>query len=211
MGEAELRVAPDIATIEVGVVTQGPVVADALADNNARMSRVIDALRQLKIADSDIHTSSFMIQPKYEKRPQGDYDYDELRTVIGYYISNKVTITVTDMSKIAKIIDATVQAGANASGQVSFDVKNLTQQMDKAREAAIGSAFHKAQILAAAAHLDLGPALSITDNQANREYNGHASAGVETVVVTGSRIPSTPILPGEITLNSQVNVVYALK
>ncbi len=211
MGEAELRLPPDFATIVVGVITQGPIVTDALADNSAKMSRVIDALRGLNIADSDIHTSNFTIQPKYEKRAQGDYDDEEMRAVVGYFISNKVTVTVTDMSKVAKIIDATVLAGANATGEVEFQVKNLTQHMDKAREAAVESAFHKAQILTAAAHLSLGPALSITDNQSNTDYNGRAGgSNFETVVVTGSRMP-TPILPGEITLTSEVTVVYATK
>ena len=208
MGEAELRVTPDFATIDVGVITQGTIVADTLADNSSKMSRVIDALRSLNITDNDIHTSTFMIQPKFEKRPAGDYDDQEMRAVVGYYISNKVTVTVTDVSKISKIIDAAAQAGANVTGEVDFQVKNLTQHMDMAREAAVESAHHKAEILTLAAHLKLGSAVSITDNQSSTEYNARAGGSqFETVVVTGSRMP-TPILPGEITLTSEVTIVY---
>lgn len=211
MGEAEIRLPPGYATVEAGVITQGPVVGDALAENNAKMGKVIDALRLLGISDADIHTSNFSIQPKYEKPAQGDYDNDALRSIVGYLVANKVTVTVTDMTKIAKIIDASVQAGANASGEVDFRVKNLTEQMDRARVAAVENARHKALVLTTAAHLSLGPALSITDNQASTDYNGRAGGGnFETVIVTASRIP-TPILAGQIAITSEVTVVYAVK
>lgn len=210
MGEAAVQLAPDFATIEVGVITQGPVVADALAANSDKMSRVVEVLRALNIADKDIQTSNFVIQPKYEKTAAGDYDNSEMRSVVGYFISNNVTVTVFDLSKVAKIIDATVQAGANASGQVQFRVKNLELHMDDARRAAIASAYHKARVLTGAAHMVLGPALSITDNQANTEYNSRASAGLETVIVTAERT-ETPILPGQVTLTSQVTVVFQTK
>jgi hypothetical protein len=209
MGEAEVQLPPDFASVQVGVVTQGTVVEDALAENNARMSRVIDALRALHIPDKDIHTSDFAIQPKYEAMAPGQYDYQAFRQIIGYYISNNVTVSVMDMTKVASIIDASVKAGANASGKVEFRVKNLAQHMDDARRAAVENAHHKAVVLAEAAHMTLGPALSITDNQANTNYDNESHGGlVETVVVTGSMV-STPILAGQTSLFSQVTVVYA--
>ena len=72
MGEAEIITPPDYATVEVGVTTQGTNVAQALAENSARMSKVIDALRALGIADKDIQTSDFNIVPKYQKRDGND-------------------------------------------------------------------------------------------------------------------------------------------
>src|ERR1700733_13906226 len=78
-GEAELLLPPDYATIELGVVTQAPIVSDALADNSARMTRVIEAVKAQGIAEKDIRTSTFLIQPKYEKSPAGDYGYEEFR------------------------------------------------------------------------------------------------------------------------------------
>lgn len=119
-GEAEIKLPPDYATVEVGVIAQGSVAGDALAENNAKMSKVIDTLRTLGIADADIHTSNFAIQPKYEKRPQGDYDDDTLRPIVGYLVSNNVIVTVTDMTKITKVIDASVQAGRTHPERSNF-------------------------------------------------------------------------------------------
>jgi uncharacterized protein YggE len=79
--------------------------------------------------------------------------------------------------------------------------------MDDARRAAVANAYHKAGVLTDAAHVRLGRALSITDNQASSEYNGRAGSNLETVIVTAER-RETPILPGQITLTSQVTVVF---
>jgi uncharacterized protein YggE len=208
MGEAEINVPPDFATVAVGVVTQGQNVSAALAENNVRMSRVVEALKALGLADANIQTSKFDVQPKYEKRSPGDYDVNALRPVVGYAVSNKVVVTVTDMSKIAKIIDASVQAGANDAGEMVFSVKNPGEVIDRARHAAIDAAYHKAEIFAAAAHMNLGPAISITDNEANYSSGGME---VEQVIVTGSRLPATPISAGGIPVKSRVTVVYDSK
>ncbi len=208
-GEAELLIPADYATISVGVVTQGKTVGEALAENNARMTHVVEALRGLSIPDADIKTAKFHIEPKYTPRAQGDYGDDTLRTIIGYAVSNQVDVIVRDMTKVSRIIDTTVDAGANAAGSIQFDVKNYTELFDKARAAAVESAHHKAQVLAVAAHLELGRALSVTDNEADRSYESRAS-GAETVVVTGSRIP-TPILPDQVRIVARVTVLYAVK
>lgn len=215
-GEAEVYLPPDYATIELGVVTQAPLVGDALAENSARMTQVIAAIRASGILDKDIHTSTFLIQPKYEKMDQGNYDTEQFRTITGYYISNKVTVTVRDMTKIAAIIDASVKAGANASGNVNFQIDSLTAHLDEARRKAIETARHKAEVLTQAAHVNLGSAISITDNEADVSYNDETRGynyygnGVETVVVTASRVP-TPIEPGLISIISKVTIVYALR
>lgn len=209
-GEAELLLPADYATISVGVVTQAKSVGEALADNNSRMTRVIETLRGMSIPDSDIRTAKFHIEPRYTPRAQGDYEHDSLRTIIGYAVSNQVDVIVRDMTKVSRIIDATTDAGANSTGSIRFDLKNYADNFDKARKAAVESAHHKAEVLAAAAHLELGRAVSVTDNEADRSYEGRRPSGAETVVVTGSRIP-TPILPEQVRIVARVTVLYAVK
>lgn len=210
-GAVEIYLPPDYAEIELGVVSQAPVVADALADNSARMSQVIAAIKSLGISDADIQTSKFDIAPKYAPRPSNDYDSEEFRTVVGYYISNKVTVRIHALANVAKIIDDGVKAGANSSGTVTFRIKDLSTHLDDARRRAMENAYHKAEVLASAAHAKIGPAISITDNQADLSYdNTPRGTGVETVVVTGSRVP-TPIEPGLVKIEAAVTVVYALR
>jgi uncharacterized protein len=102
-----------------------------------------------------------------------------------------------------------VSAGANSSGEVIFSVKNLSAHLDDARRKAIENAHHKAQVLTDAS-VKLGPAISITDNEANTSFNSQARTGVETVVVTAER-RATPIEPGLVTIHSTVTVVYSVR
>lgn len=208
-GEAELQLPPDYASIELGIVTQGPTVAPALNENSDRMTRVIAAIKALGLQDKDIRTSTFLIQPKYEKQETRDYETDAFRSIVGYYVSNKITVTIKNLADVARVIDEGVKAGANASGTVDFRVDKLTAHMDDARRAAIANARHKALVLTEAAHVKLGRPLSITDNRADTQYNSRAEGGtVEQVVVTASRIP-TPIEPGLVTITTQVTVVFS--
>jgi hypothetical protein len=211
-GQAEVKVMPDYATIDIGVVSQNAIVADALSDNGAKMSRVIAAIRVLGIPEADIQTSDFAITPKYQKRAPGEgYDSDDMRPIVGYSIMNSVKVTVSDLAKVAKIIDATVQVGANASSSVEFAVRDPARYLDQVRAAAVDAAHHKAEVFTAAAHLKLGRALSVTDNRANASYNdrpGTDRAGIEMVVVTAQKT-TTPILSGEIAISAEVTVVYA--
>jgi uncharacterized protein len=209
-GEAELLLPPDYASIELGVVTQGATVAPALSENSERMTRVIAALKALGLQDKDIRTSTFLIQPKYEKQETRDYETDAFRSIVAYYVSNKITVTIRNLPAVARVIDEGVKAGANASGTVDFRVDKLTAHLDEARRAAIANARHKAEVLTEAAHVKLGRPLSITDNRADTQYNSRAEGSlVETVVVTGSRIP-TPIEPGLVRITTQVTVVFAI-
>jgi uncharacterized protein YggE len=155
-GKAELLLRPDYATAELGVVTQSASVSDALAENGARMKRVIDSIKSLGVSAKDIQTSTFTIQPKYEKTAQPDYGNEEFKAIVGYYVENKVTVDVRDISRVAKVIDESVKAGANASGRVTFQVDAPSSHLDDARKMAIENAYHNAQVLTDAAHLTLG-------------------------------------------------------
>jgi uncharacterized protein YggE len=208
-GDAETMLAPDFATVELGALTQAKTVAEALAENNERMARVVTALHALGVADKDIQTNDFKVMPQYPTMPNG-YDEDRTKPIIGYYITNKVTVRLFEMSKIAKVIDTCFQAGANSGGSVAFGITNREKHLDALRQAAIANARHKAEIMAAAAGVKLGPAVTVGDTT---RYGYVAGTVTQTVspVTAISAVPDTPILPGRIPLNVSVSVVYELR
>ena len=99
----ETRVAPDKATINLGVVTEAPTAAGALAANNEQMNSVIAALRKAGIAEKDIQTSGLNLNAQY------DYVQNEPPKLRGYQASNQVTITVNELAKLGAAVDATVR------------------------------------------------------------------------------------------------------
>jgi len=212
-GSATIAVPPDYATITLGVVSQANAVADALGENSAKMHRVIEALKAIGIPERDIATTDFSIQPRYEKVPAGqEYDSDDMRAIAGYAVRNNVRVTIGDLSKIAKVIDVSVNAGANASNQVNFALRDPSQLLDKVRIAAMEAARHKAEVFAAAAHLKLIRVLSVSDG---RTGLGGAYSDYQTVpiVVTAEKATTerqpTPVLYSDIGISDSVTVVYA--
>ena len=61
----ETKIAPDMATITLGVMTEAPTAAAAMQANASQMSRVIAALKRAGLADRDIQTSQLNLSPQY--------------------------------------------------------------------------------------------------------------------------------------------------
>ena len=86
--------------------------------------------------------------------------------IVGYRASNRVTIRLRDVTKVASVIDMLVGAGANDIGGINFTVSQASKLLDEAREKAIADARRKAEIYAKAAGVTLGEPLSISEEGA---------------------------------------------
>jgi uncharacterized protein YggE len=201
-GYAEILVKPDHATVDIGVVTSDKVTAKALQANNVEMQRVVAAIKALGISDDAMQTSEFSINALHPLAKEG-YVEDESIT-LGYQVSNKVTVSVTDLNKVADIIDAAVNVGANSSNRVSFNVKNRTAYDDQELAAAVRNARHNAEVMASAEQASVGKMISMTNGPLSANDVGE----LESVTVTGVR---APILPGQITIQANVVVTYAVE
>src|ERR1700678_2667619 len=78
-GEAQIRVRPDTASIDIGVVTASSTAASALRANSSEMARVLAAIREIGIPDAAMQTSNFSIDAQHPHNGAGEED--ETRTV----------------------------------------------------------------------------------------------------------------------------------
>ena len=140
----ESKVTPDLATITLGVQTDGPTAAQALSANAAQMTRVVAALKKAGIADRDIQTSSLNVNPQYV------YEQNQPPKLNGYEASNQVTIQVRDLTKLGQTVDATVGAGATNVGGINFGLQNPQAAEDAARLDAVKALQAKADLYARA-------------------------------------------------------------
>lgn len=136
----ETNVAPDMATISLGVQTDGMTAAGALKANGVRMNQVMSALRQAGIAERDIQTSNLAVNPQYI------YEQNKPPKFNGYQVTNQVTVTVRDLTKLGQAVDATVTAGANTVGGISFGLQNPDVAENAAREDAVKALQAKADL-----------------------------------------------------------------
>lgn len=136
----ETLVAPDMATINLGVQTDAATAGEALKANGARMNQVMAALKKAGIAARDIQTSNLSLNAQYA------YEQNQPPKLTGYQASNQVTITVRDLAKLGAAVDATVGAGANTVNGISFGLSNPQAAEDAARLEAVKALQAKAEL-----------------------------------------------------------------
>src|ERR1700732_2913897 len=142
-GEAKISAPPDLAQIDGGVTSEAKTAREASEANNAAMGKVLLALKGTGIDEKDFQTSRLSLQPQSApNRTSGP------PVIVGYRASNRVTIRLHDVTKVASVIDTLVGAGANDIGGINFMVSQASKLLDEAREQAIADARRKAEISA---------------------------------------------------------------
>jgi uncharacterized protein YggE len=196
-GEAQVSVAPDLAQIDGGVTTEAKTAREASEANNKAMAAILPALKAAGIAETDVQTSRISLFPQSSpSRPNGPMQ------ITGYRASNRVTVRIRDVTKVAATIDALVTAGANEIGGINFMVSQESKHLDDARVKAIEDARRKAEIYAKAANVRIGAPVSISE-----EGSGGPVPVVRAQFKAGA---APPVAPGEETLRVSVNVSYEI-
>ena len=198
-GEATISVPPDLAQIDSGVTTEAKTAREASEANNKAMGGVLLALKNAGIAEKDVQTSRLSLSPQTApgRNPNAPFQ------IAGYRASNRVTVTIRDVTRVADTIDILVGSGANEISGISFMVSKASKLLDEARSEAIADARRKADIYAQAANVAVGAPISISEETAPGPipYRKMA-AGIAA---------SAPVAQGEETLRVTVSVSYELK
>ena len=197
-GEAHVSVPPDLAQIDAGVTSEAKTAREASDANNAAMGKVLLALKGAGIDEKDFQTSRLSLQAENSIPKQGAPS-----TIIGYRASNRVTIRLRDVTKVAGVIDTLVSAGANDIGGINFMVSQASKLLDDAREQAVADARRKAEIYAKAAGVTLGAPISISE--------GGAAQPLFRAGKMAAPMAAVPIAQGEETLSITVGMTWAIK
>ena len=198
-GEANVSVAPDQAQIDGGVTSDAKSAREASEANNAAMGKVLLALKGAGIDEKDYQTSRLSLQPQFA----ANYKPSERAGIVSFRASNRVTVKIRDVTKVANVIDVLVGAGANEIGGINFTVTQASKHLDEAREKAIADARRKAEIYAKAAGVTLGEPISISEEGAPVPmYRGKMAAPMAA---------GAPVAQGEETLSVTVSVSWAIK
>lgn len=197
-GEATISVPPDLAQIDSGVTTEAKTAREASEANNKAMGIVLLALKNAGIAEKDFQTSRLSLSPQSAPGRNANAPFQ----ITGYRASNRVTVTIRDITKVADTIDVLVGAGANEISGISFSVSKASKLLDDARSEAIADARRKAEIYAKAANIALGAPLSISEE---------SSPGPVPYRKMAAAMADTPVAQGQETLRVTVNVSYEIK
>nr|WP_307377037.1 SIMPL domain-containing protein [Peteryoungia aggregata] len=204
-GEGEATVAPDMAVISLAVVRDADTASEALSANSAAMTEVLAALKAQGIAEKDLQTTEFSIQPKYKQDTRTDGSY-EAPVIVGYTVSNGLTVRVRELAKLGTIIDESVKLGVNQGGGISFTNDDPEATIEAARKQAVEKAAAKAKTLTDAAGVKLGRVVEISENFARPMPQVYAAAPMAKMADE-----AMPIASGENLYTVTVNITYAIE
>ena len=198
----ETKAAPDMATITLGVMTEAPTAAQAMQANAERMSQVTAALRKAGIAEKDIQTSNLNLNPQYR------HQENEAPQVVGYQASNNVTVTVHDLTRLGRAVDATVAAGANQVYGISFGLDDSSAAENAAREEAVKALAAKAELYARLTGHRV--ARLVTLSEGGGSYQRPPMPMMEVASFRGAKAADTSVSPGELTVRVDITGLYEL-
>lgn len=200
-GIAERMVEPNLASVELGVETQGDTAKIATSRNAEVMSQVHASLLSAGIKKEDLKTSSFNLSPQYH------YPKGEPAVLTGYLASNILRITVRgeDLKRIGEIIDLASDAGANKVRNILFTVENSQELEMELLAEAVKNGKLKAQVMAEAADVRLGKLLDLSSYSSSIMPYRMALQDESYALMAKA---NTPIEPGEIKLSARVSIRY---
>lgn len=206
-GNGEARATPDMAVVTLSVTKQEKTARESLDTNNKAMTAVLEALKADGIENRDLQTSGFTIQPvyNYSQNSDGSQKPPEL---VGYQTTNSLTVRLRDISKAGALIDKSVTLGINQGGDIRFVNDNTDAVMKEAREKAMKDAIAKARELTAAAGVEIGRLVDISESVSNPMPMPIAMMAAPKEAA-GDRM--VPMAPGENAYNVTVNVTFAIK
>lgn len=197
-GVGEVKAKPDRAILSAGVVTDGKAAAIALAANSRAMNAVFETLRRLGVPERAMQTSQLSVQPQYPN------DSRQPRRIVGYQVSNTVTVTLDDLDKVGPAVDALVSSGANSLGDIAFSLRDPKPLQSQARDAAVKDAMSKAETLARAAGVALGPITQISEGG----FGGPPQPMMRMALAADA---ITPVAPGEQTVSANVSISWEIR
>jgi hypothetical protein len=201
-GQGKVTAIPDLATLYLGVEAQADTVAEAQAQAVEAMDGVMDALSDSGVDEDDIQTQYFSID-------QVTRWNDDEPVVIGYRVTNMVTVKIREIDNVGAIIDAVAEAGGDLIriNNIAFSVEDPSEYYEEARAEAMADAKDKAEQLADLAGIELGKATYISEGTVYSPVDYRDAGGIVPV----AEGVNTSISPGELELTLTIQVAYAIE
>src|SRR5680860_309248 len=206
-GSGTVYAKADIANLTVGLKTERKkTAAEATSENTLKMNNIIQAVKDLGVLDKDIKTTNYRLSPVY------NWTENEGQELVGYDVSQDVTLKVRDLESISLIIAETTKVGANQVGNINFTIDDEFELKNDARELAIIKAKEKAALIANQSGLKLGEIKGVTENSYQPVDYGYTNAKLEYASDQVLSMESGPsIEAGQNEIRVDVTLSYEVK
>jgi uncharacterized protein len=164
VGEASVSAKPDLAEIDVGVISEATTAEAAAAENAKKMDGLMAALKKQVGNGGEVKTVGYMVTQRHAEpsKPR------EKPAIVGYVVTNIVRVRIPDVRAAGKVVDLALKQGANEVQRLIFTLKNPEPVQAEALKLAAGKARTRATALAGALGLKLGNVVSVSDSDQGR-------------------------------------------
>lgn len=203
-GTGTVYLVPDIAYVNIGVRSEAADVSTALSSNNSLASAIMSAIKGLGLDGKDMQTANFNVYSVQQ------YDQTGKPSYMSYAVENTLYVTVRDLTKLSKVLDAALSAGANQIYGINFDLSDRQAALGQARDLAIKDAQAKAQSVAATAGVKLGQiqTISVANTSYVQQYSANGMGGGGAAMDHSS---SVPVSAGQIVVTYDANLTYVIE
>ncbi len=201
-GEGRVLAAPDVARINVGLLTEGRDVSTVQQQNTEKMNRLIAEVKALGVSEKDIQTASYNLYPKY--------DYVDGRSFIsGYTLNQSATVKVRDLTKVGAIFAKVGEVGANQVSGPDFIIDDPTGVRAEARLKAIADAQAKARDLARQLGVSIGRIVGFSESAVGGDSPKYFDLAREGLGAGGAA-PVPSVEPGQLDILSNVSITFEI-
>lgn len=211
-GLGTVTVEPDLAVVSIGVEARDRTVGVARNQAAESMRDILAEFSAHSIDDKDIQTRNFSIMPRYSWRERSDEKggtYSE-QVLVGYTVSNQVTVKVRDLEDVGSVIDGAAKAGGDLIriNDIQFTVEASSPVQARARQSAIEDAINKAKQFAELTGVTLGRPIYMTEDSATQAAMNFP---MEARAMQASPYQPTVISGGELDVQSAVRIVFSIQ
>lgn len=206
-GEGRATLAPDMALLQLMVTREGASARKALDANSEAMREVLAEMRKSGIAERDLQTARFSIQPRYRHHQPDAAGQQEPPAIVGYTVSNSLLVRVRDLGQVGAILDRSVSLGVNQGGDIEFLNDDPAAALEQARVAAVKDALQRAATLTAAAGVKSGRILEISE----QSHQPRPMPMARGQMMMAADFSSVPVAEGENNYRVTVNMTLALE
>lgn len=200
VGEGKAIGKPDVAMVDLGVLSTSKKVSEAQADNTKKMNELVDRLLKMSISKEDMKNTQYYINPRY--------DYIDGRSVLaGYDVQQTLKVKIRDLDKVGAALAIAGEVGANQVGGLNITIDDPEPLRAEARIKAAYSARAKAATLAKSIGVQLGRVVSFSESSSDEQPPYYLK---ETFGAGGGGAPAPSIQTGSLEITSSVSLSYEI-
>lgn len=215
-GEGEVTAVPDTATFSVTILERAETVAEAQEIATAKSNDIVAYLESEGIDEKDVQTADYSVYPEYEYSTRtcaiDEYCVPGKQTLIGYQVSQTITIKVRDTEQAGDLLTGVGELGASQVSGLSFTIDDEEALQASARDEAIAQAKEKADELARALGVRVVRIVGFSENGSYPPMPyalGRGAANFDAVAQETKAAPSLPV--GENKIYSNVTITYEIR